>query len=127
MFSSRDLKGLDAALAVALKQVEPAARAVVSKGSLNIKTDAQQRAPHGPHTPYYASSITYDLYDRRDEISSQIGPDKNRKQGALGNIFELGTPGHPPKPHLVPAADAEEPRFQQHVADLGVQLLKDYL
>lgn len=127
MFSKRDLDKLEAGLAKALTETAKQARKTVSKGALNIKNEAKRRAPHGPHTPTYAASITYDLIDRVDEIRAPIGPDKGRPQGPLGNIFELGSPGRPPHPHLVPAADAEEPRFREHVADLGVDLLKDYL
>lgn len=128
MFSStRDLAKLDAGLARALTALAPAARAVVSKGALNIKTDAREHAPHGPHTPHYANSIGYDLQDRPDEIRAPIGPDKNKPQGPLGNIFELGSPGRPPQPHLMPALDREEPRFRAAIADLGVALLREYL
>lgn len=127
MFSSRDLAKLDAGLAKALAELEPQARKMVSKGALNVKNGARARAPHGPHTPSYAASITYDLTDRAGEIRAQIGPDKNRPQGPLGNIFELGTPRHPPQPHLIPALDEEEPRFAVNAEELGEKLLKDWL
>lgn len=127
MFSKRDLDRLDADLAATFRDYAKEARAVVARGALNIKNDARDRAPHGPHTPAYAASITYDLGDTVSEIRAAIGPDKNRPQGPLGNIFELGSPGRPPQPHLMPALDAEEPRFREHIADLGERLLKDHL
>lgn len=127
LFSSSDLAGLDAGLGAALKQYGIEAAKVVSKGALNIKNDARAHAPHGPHTPQYASSITYDMHSSAGEIRASIGPDKNKPQGPLGNIFELGAPGKPPQPHLIPALEAEDPRFYVAAGELGEKLLRDYL
>jgi len=105
----------------------PEAEKMLIKASLNVKTDARQRISGHPHAPAYPSSIGFDIYYLPFEVRSRIGPNKDARQGALGNILELGTVNNPPIPHLVPATDAEEPKFNEHAADLGVRLLKDGL
>lgn len=96
---------------------------VVSKGALNIKTEARENAPHGPHTPHYRNSINYDIKREDDAVEAEIGPDKNKRQGPLGNIFEYGTIDTPPKPHLEPALDHEEDRFYEACEQLAVDLV----
>lgn len=86
-------------------------RAVVTKGSLNIKTEARRNAPGGPHAPYYASSINFDVTETPSEIIGEIGPVEGRRQWGLGNLLEYGSANNPPHPHLEPALDHEGPRF----------------
>jgi len=106
----------------ALKQPEKA-RPVIQRGSLNIKRDAQRLSSGLSHAPHYPKAITYDTEIRRGEIVGEIGPDKDRVQGALGNILEYGTSKNAPIPHLGPALKAEEPRFLKAVEDLGEDIL----
>lgn len=96
---------------------------IVAKGSLNIKKDAQERAPKGPHTPGYAASIRYDVTTGADWIEGEIGP-TGGGQARLGVILEYGSPTSPPHPHHEPALDAEEPRFYQACEDLAAKLIE---
>lgn len=48
------------------------------------------------HAPYYPRSITYDLMLSSAGIEVEIGPDKSRRQGALGNLIEYGSSNNPP-------------------------------
>jgi hypothetical protein len=96
---------------------------VVAKGALNIKTDAARRASGIRHAPAYPRSISYDLHQSMRGPAADIGPDKDRRQGALGNILEYGTIKNAPIPHIRPAADAEEPRFVRAMEDLAVKAL----
>lgn len=97
--------------------------AVVSKGALNIKNDARRRARGLKHAPAYPSSITYDTYFSLRGPTAEIGPDKTRRQGALGNLIEYGSVNNPPHPHLRPAADREQPRFEKALEDLSIKML----
>lgn len=99
------------------------ARAIVSKGSLNIKNEARKNAPKGPHTPYYASSINYDIFTENNgmEIVGEVGPVEGRRQRGLGNLLEYGSAHNPPHPHLEPALDHEEPRFIQACEDVAAK------
>lgn len=110
---------LDASAAEALARdfaksaagIVAAVEKVVSKGALNVKTDAARRISGHPRSVHYPRSISYDLEVAGTQVCAEIGPDKDRTQGALGNILEYGTSNNAPIPHLNPALDAEEPKF----------------
>lgn len=97
---------------------------IVAKGSLNIKNDARRMAPKTPHTPAYASSISYDITTGPDWIEGEIGPEEGRRQRGLGNLLEYGGHGTAPHPHNEPALDAEEPKFYQACEDLAAKLVE---
>lgn len=100
------------------------ARPVVHRGANNIQRDARDLAPGGPTTPHYPESITYDVEIEDGMIVAEIGPDKDRRQGALGNLLEYGRSDRlPPRPHLGPAADREAPKFEHHMAEIGAKAL----
>lgn len=97
------------------------ARAVVSKGSLNIKNEARQNAPGDGHAKHYPSSINYDITETPIEIMGEIGPAQGRRQWGLGNLLEYGSSKNPPHPHLEPALDNEEPKFIAAVEALAAE------
>lgn len=99
--------------------------AVVERGAFNVMTTARDLAPHGPHTPSYADSITYDVTVELTGIEAEIGPDKDKPQGALGNLFEFGTsdPERAPQSHIGPAVDIESPNFYLLVGTIAGQAL----
>lgn len=109
-------EGLDtlvADLATAGQRLDAAVKPVVSKGALNIKNAWRIGASGLSHAPAYPYSITYDLNAAPGTglISAEIGPDKNKKQGALGNLLEFGSANNPPHLDGARALAAEEPRF----------------
>ena len=102
-------------------------RAVVAKGSLNIKNDARDHAPSGGHAKYYPASISYDFTtDGPDTFETETGPVEGRKQRGLGNLLEYGGPHNQPHPHLEPALDHEEPRFYAAAEDLAADLVERF-
>jgi hypothetical protein len=96
---------------------------IMHRAANNVQRDARAFAPSGPHTPAYKFSITYDIEVESDRIAVEVGPDKDRNQGPLGNIFEYGTSEHAPQAHLGPAIDRESPNFVKAVADLGGDMI----
>lgn len=96
-------------------------RAVVSKGSLNIKNEARKNAPGDGHAKHYPSSINYDVLEDDNEIQGEIGPVEGRRQWGLGNLLEYGSSHNPPHPHIEPALDHEEPRFVRAAEDLAAE------
>ena len=87
---SADLTSLIAALAKAPDEATDAARGVLQKGALNVKRALNQQAANSPHFRGMAGSVTYDMEIRRHSITAEIGPDKDRRGGALGNLFFFG-------------------------------------
>jgi hypothetical protein len=98
-------------------------RKVVAKGALNIKTDARHRISGHPHLRRLPAAVTYDTHETATGAWAEIGPDKNRPQGALGNIAEYGTPKNAPIPFMRPAGEAETPRFERAMQDLAEKAL----
>ena len=82
------------------------ARKAVQVTSRKVRDDARSRIAGHKYLPAYPYSITYDTKATADGIEGEIGPDKGRAQGPLGNIIEYGTSKNAPIPHLGPALDA---------------------
>lgn len=90
-------------------------RAIVEIGARNVKDEARDLISGLAHAPAYPYSIGYELLNARalGLVSADIGPDKSKAQGALGNILEYGTVNNAPFAHLGPALDREAPRFEK--------------
>jgi hypothetical protein len=109
----------------ALSAVPEEAAKVVEKGALNIKQDAQRRIGRPAHAPAYASSISYDMRRAMRGPEAEIGPDKNKRQGDLGNLLEYGSVNNSARPHVAPAAEAEVPKYERAMEELAASLLED--
>lgn len=81
-------------------------RKAVQVTSQKVRDDARNRIKGHKYLPAYPYSITYDTKATAEGIEGEIGPDKGRAQGPLGNIIEYGTSKNAPLPHLGPALDA---------------------
>lgn len=99
---------------------------IVRKGAQKIKTEAASLISGHPHAPAYPRSITYDVTTSGGLTSAEIGPDKRRSQGALGNILEYGTSKNAPIPHLQPALEHEAPNTEAAIVAAVVRRLGHY-
>lgn len=116
-----DLAGvLDGAADEARKQVRP----VITRGALNVKTDWKRRWAHLSNAPALPAAITYDTRLTPTGAAAEIGPEKERRQGALANLIEYGSVNNAPHPGGRPAAAAEEPRLTRALEDLGVRAVE---
>lgn len=117
----RELSQLDDDWAILPKGFIQRVEKRVSRGCLNIKRDWKSRWEGHPHIPHLPNAISYDVTRRTDFVSGEVGPDKHRRQGPLGNIIEFGSPDgkNTPIPGGVPALEIEEPKFVDALADLG--------
>ena len=102
-------------------RLQPAMKQVTSKGALNVKNAAKESilAQTSHHfVKQYPNSITYTITESTGVVvTAEIGPDKGKPQGALGNILEYGTSLNPPYPHLGPSLDAEADSYEQYLGD----------
>lgn len=121
-FDNSDVDELVADLAGAGLRAGVNAIPVVHRAANNIQRTARDLAPGGRRTPYYPESITYDM-EIGATVAAEVGPDKQRRQGALGNLLEYGKPGQAPHPHLGPALDREQPNFLHFMEELGANSL----
>ena len=96
-------------------------RRVAAKAAATVKADARARIIAQSSRTYirqYPNSIGYTITESSGAVvKAEVGPDKDRPQGALGNILEYGTSKRPPFPHLQPAFDAEVDRFEDFLGE----------
>ena len=121
----RQLTELDEDFNALPKTFMPKVQKRVNRGAFNIKRDWKQRWEGHDHIPHLPNAISYDVYRRGDFVGSEIGPDKDKRQGPLGSLVEFGSINNAPIPGGVPALELEEPRFVDAMADLGEQGLGD--
>lgn len=122
--NTRQLDGLAAVFRHNAVRAQLQATAVVNRGALNVKNGwrANATASSGQHARLYPSSISYDMRPHPTGASAEIGPDKGKPQGPLGNLLEFGSVNNPPHMDGARALAAEEAAFVLHVAAIGAQL-----
>lgn len=102
----------------------------------NVKDTAKKNATGMAHAPAFPHSITYDVgvgYDqsvgqaaqsvvsggissaRSSTLRAEIGPDKDRPQGALGNLIEYGSVNNPPQGIMHGALQENEADFERGI------------
>lgn len=118
-FDGHDLDYVITSLAEASAVLPAETTKVVGKGALNIKNGARKRVRGLKHARRYPSAIDYDLYTTGRGAVADVGANKDKPQGALGNLFEFGSVKNAPIPGGAPALDAEGPRFIRALEDLG--------
>jgi hypothetical protein len=118
-----ELNNLSAELARGGAIAAIAGLAAVERSAVNVRTTAQKLAPFGPRTAFYPASITYDVDVELTGIIAEIGPDKDKPQGPLGNIFEYGTSEVAAQAHIGPAVDIESPNFYRAVGAISAKAL----
>lgn len=123
-FDASELNTLAADLTAGTMRSQLAAVGIVKKGAHNIAEQARQLAGGIRHAPMYPASITYDIVGSGARTEALIGPDKNKPQGALGNILEYGTSKNAPLAHLGPALDVEGPKFVAAIELAAGQVLR---
>lgn len=112
--SGRDgLQGLVADLTREARIAPAEARKVVQKGCLNIKGDWRRRWSGFSHAPRLPYAIGFDTKILGGLIEGEVGPDKDKPQGALGNLLEYGSLNNSPIPGGAPSLLAEKPKFER--------------
>lgn len=106
------LKEVVAEFALAEKNTLPEVTKVISKGALNIKNDWRKGITGLKHAPRLPYALGYDIGAGLASVSATIGPDKNKRQGSLGNLVEFGSVNNPPNPAGQRALDREAPKFE---------------
>jgi hypothetical protein len=101
----------------------PKIHVVAEEAGKKIEADAREMAPgaHGGAAKHYPKSITHEVEITGKSIDAVIGPDKHRKQGPLGNLFEYGSVNNPPLAHLGPALDRTSPWFEEAVVEAAAR------
>lgn len=119
MSAVEGLAQLNALLDKAGKQLVRDVKKTVKKTAVEVKKDATSRVRAGlsggsaSRLPHYSRTIGFDILD--DGYTAEIGPDGSALQGSFGRGIEFGSANHGPIPHMLPAADAQEPKFHSYL------------
>lgn len=114
-----DLARLDVAFTQAERRAQAGVLPVVKKAAQNVKEGMAADAKGHPHFVSLPDSISYDIIPLGlRTVSARIGPDKRKRQGALGNIFYYGTATQPPVGDVTAALRRERPNLEAALAAL---------
>lgn len=104
-------------------------RKAVQRTAFDVKKDAQESVRQRKGFGHAASAISYDTEESRGGASAEIGYDKSKTAGSLGNLIEFGAPNA--KKHMlvngrnVPVHPGDVPRPLSPSHDLGNALLNN--
>jgi len=95
-------------------------RQAIEVTARHVRDTARENATGMSHAPAFPYSITYDIEGSGSratgsQLSAEIGPDKDRPQGALGNLIEYGSVKNPPQGIMHGALQANEADFERGV------------
>ena len=93
--------------------------AVLKKGAQNIKDEMAADARGSTHFKGMAGSISYDSMYSIGTPRYEVGPDKDRRGGALGNIYYFGTSRGGGSGDLDKPMRSEEPRLARALGNLA--------
>ena len=110
-------------LAVAPLKAVPLVAAVVKKAAQNVKDHMVNEARSNGTYKHFHRSISYDVHLAFGGIEAEIGPDKDRTQGALGNVLYFGTSKNAPVLDINSGLRAEEEAFAENLADAAERAL----
>lgn len=88
-------------------------RDAVKRAGQNIKDDTRSRLSSHPSWKRLGHTVSYDMYGLAVEVGYE-----DRGQGELAGIAEFGSARKAPRPALIPASAAEEPRFMKALGDV---------
>ena len=111
-----ELRTLAADLGKIPGRLVPEVDGVLKRGALAIKDDLNKQFADSRHFKGAAGSVTFDSTTSVGQVSYEIGPDKDRRGGALANIFFFGgAHGGGGTGDLDGAIGREEPKVVEHL------------
>jgi len=118
---SSPLHELAAALGEVASSAGPYIRDAMERTAIDVKADWRDAASGHRSLRRYPYSIGYDFVGLQSFgstlIRCDIGPDKGKKQGALGNIVEYGSPTSSPHHWGDKALEAHSDQFHDLVTE----------
>lgn len=112
-----ELDRLTADLGEVPKKAGPKLRQAAEVSARKLRDEWRTQARGLAHAPAFPSSITYDIKTRRafgvSQVDAEIGPDKDRNQGALGNLIEFGSVNNSPQGLGLGALQATQADFER--------------
>ena len=121
LFDFGEVRALATDLGRTTRAVEKGADKVLERSALGVKNVmvGQAKASHSGYAKRFASSISYDRRYGVGRMSYEVGPDKSRPQGALGNLLYFGSKNNAPTLDIEAGLIAEEPKL---LSEMGKML-----
>lgn len=121
-------------LAADLGEVAAGAGGLVRKAlevsARHVKDHWRDNLPQSGHAKWLRFAVTYDLSSSFGPggavLQAEIGPDKDRKQGALGNLIEFGSVNNPPQGQGQAALEANVDDFEKGL-DMALETAERHL
>ena len=114
---ARDLGRVQAA-------VVPAVEAVMKKAAQNVRDEWARHVDGSARLVHLPRALSYDRAFTVGGVEYEVGYDKDRRQGALGNIAEYGTSKHGPvRPGAAAALARESSNLDKYLGDVAAGLL----
>lgn len=123
-----DVMKLAADLGNAAGEVEKPLKSALAFAAQNVKEDVRSQLAGDAFFKGAAGSVNYDVTVKSGRVDAEVGYDKDRRGGALGNLREFGAPNAQPygnpfapttplAPHndLQNALERERPDFEKGV------------
>lgn len=98
--------------------------AALTKSADSLKEAMRADAGGIGHAPYFPDSITAEVKTTVGQFTAEVGPDKDLRQGALGNILYFGTSKNGPVLDINGPLDGEAPKFEKAIEDVAGKLLE---
>ncbi len=116
-----EVRALATDLGKTSREVEREADKVLERGALGVKNAMADdaRSTHSGHAKHFHRSISYDRRYGVGRMSYEIGPDKGRIQGALGNLLYFGSSNNAPTLDIEAGLIEEEPKL---LSEMGKML-----
>lgn len=99
------------------------ARRVLQKAALNIKTGMREDFSGHRYAPLIANAVTYDTRLLPSGAEAEIGIDKSRPQGGLGNLLAFGSSKNAAVVDHTAALRRELPALERYLADVAEKSL----
>lgn len=122
-FDLSDLHRLTSDLGRVPGKAVPPLTAATRTSARNIRDAMRSDAAGISHAPHFAKAITDEMKPRLGVVGTEIGPDKDLRQGALGNVLYFGTSKNGPVLDLHGPLDREAPKFAKAVGDIIEDIL----
>lgn len=127
MTAEFDLSGLDrltADLAAVGVEALPFVRQAIQGTALGVKKSWQAKVTGSRGLTGLANAVTYDTEVKGGTVTAEIGYDKSRPQGPLGNISEFGSPTHPPRGYGAAALQENTDDFVRGIEHAAADALR---
>lgn len=92
-----DMRRLAADMGVVTDSILDNTEDALKLNAIKVRSTWRQKLQGSATLPALPAAVTFDIEREAGGVGAEIGFDKGRAQGALGNISEFGVPGTAPR------------------------------